>query len=91
MKESEILDIIERRKVLVETATSEAQREIYQGYLEFWQRKIAVEIGSIIEDLIVEQREEEFKLQFPNKNAYYTRDGITHKTKAFKEFLISNQ
>jgi len=49
------------------------------------------EINPIIEGLIVAIREKEFKHKFPNKNAYYTRDGITHKTKAFKEFLISNQ
>jgi len=42
MKESEILDIIERRKILVETATSEAQKEIYQGYLESWEEKLGI-------------------------------------------------
>lgn len=40
MKQSEIRDIIERRKVLVETATSEAQKEIYQGYLDTWNKKL---------------------------------------------------
>lgn len=40
MKESEIKEIVERRRVLVETATSEAQREIYRGYLDFWTEKL---------------------------------------------------
>jgi len=40
VKESEIKEIVEHRRVLVETATSEAQREIYRGYLDFWTKKL---------------------------------------------------
>ena len=37
MSEKEyIIKKIENCKMLVETATSEVQREIYQGYLDFW-------------------------------------------------------
>ena len=78
---------------LVDNATSEAQKEIYQGYLDYWitksNRKTDTETGERVSTPLT--KEAEFKFQFPNKNAYYTRDGITHKTKAFKEFLISNQ
>ena len=34
-----VLKKIENCKMLVETAISEAQRAVYQGYLEFWQGK----------------------------------------------------
>lgn len=89
-------------KELVDNATSEAQKEIYQGYLEFWQHKhknIIInqrieskdEVESIIEDLTEVQKAAEFELKYAPKKAYYNRDGKTHETKAFKEFLISKQ
>lgn len=134
MKKSEIEEIIKRREILVENATSEAQREIYQGYLEFWQEKLGVkpepelvdtaEVDEIITPIVAEiekpeevyldhleealtplleddstiiheelrkSYEELFKLEYPNKQAYYNRDGQKLKTKAFIEFLNKNK
>jgi len=144
---------IENCQKLVDTAIDPAQKEIYQGYLEFWQKKITksnrktdtetgeepsiplteepqkeeidtsnyvsgreilkgteyelpqreekkeIEGKAILErelqdakDKLEElEREEEFKLAYPNKNAYYNRDNKTYKTNAFKEFLISKE
>jgi len=84
---------------LVENAISEAQREIYRGYLDFWLKKKPMDTIKdlpIVEDLPVdwEGLEEveyaaDFEADNPNKQAYYNRDGKTHKTKAFKEYLKS--
>lgn len=109
MKESEIEEIIERRKVLVETATSEAQKEIYQESLEYWEGLIKgkpkpepepvwgpAEEAKItivrkdpdgVHEQLKKSYEELFKLEYPNKQAYYNRDGQKLKTKAFIEFL----
>jgi len=91
MDETYILRKISKCKGLIDTAISEDQKEIYQGYLEFWQKKVANEIKAVIEDLTEAQKAEEFELKYPPKKAYYNRDGKTHISKAFKEFLISNQ
>jgi len=108
MKKSDIEEIIERRKVLVETATSEDQKKIYQGYLEFWQEKLGgkpvgkvaepvVETEELIDDptgvheQLKESYEELFKLENPNKQAYYIREGKKLKTKAYTEFLNKNK
>jgi len=87
---------IKQCRELMANAISPKQRTIYRGYLQFWQEKITK--SNLKTDTETSERvstpltkEAKFKLQFPNKHAYYTRDGITHKTKAFKEFLISNQ
>ena len=103
---------------LVKNAISEAQKAVYQGYLESWQEKHKNQIISIkppenvmsrksrtrvcrdneeepevIEESRIEPKiaEAEFKRKFPNKKAYYKRNGKTQITKAFKEFLISKQ
>jgi len=126
---------IKQCKKLVKNATSEAQKEIYQGYLDYWITKsnlktdtetsegalveapsIPVDVIEVLtepqkeeeketeEKAILEkelqdakdkleelEKEEEFKLAYPNKNAYYNRDNKTYKTNAFKEFLISKE
>lgn len=89
-------------KELVKNAISEAQKEIYQEYLEFWQEKAKnikihshepePEIEVIIkpEDDDWEVKEAaNFKVKFPDKKAYYKRDGVVYKTRAFTEFLKS--
>jgi len=98
---------------LVNGATSENQKEIYQDYLDFWTNKLE----SIDSNNWIEPKKDEgiikstlldgelrkaiagedddwevkeatnFRIKFPNKKAYYKRDGTVHKTKAFIEFL----
>ncbi len=79
-------------KELVKNATSEAQAEIYIGYLEFWQKKLKpkktypdVEYNSVVynDANYIEQ----YMAKFPNKKAYYKRNGKSYKTRGFKEFL----
>ena len=76
---------------LVNGATSENQKEIYQDYLDFWESKLeAIDSNNWIEpedDNWEVKEATEFKVKFPNKKAYYKRDGTVHKTKAFIEFL----
>ncbi len=77
---------------LINNATSDAQREVYQGYLELWQKRLekstpplkdVVEYDDDITD------EAKYKLEFPNRKAYYTKDGNLQKTRGFTEFLKS--
>lgn len=110
---------ISRCRGLVENATSDAQREIYQGYLDFWEKWKTAEkkteakeepmgvvwldeseegykrteltekniLTSSLDKSIEVDYESEFKRDFPNKQAYYSRNGEMHITKAFKEYL----
>jgi deoxyribodipyrimidine photolyase len=89
---------IEKCEKLVKAATSEDQKKIYQGYLDYWnnfldpdpepllQKKLR-EAKEAIDAISLEAEEAEFKTENPNKKAYYSRNGETHITKAFKEFL----
>ena len=45
------------------------------------------EINATILDLGEVQKAAEFENKYPPKKAYYIRDGISNKTKAFQEFL----
>ena len=72
---------IKNCKELIRDATSEAQMDIYQGYLEFWQKKT--------KKVSIKEAKEAFKLEFPNKKSHYKRDDKLYRTKAFKEFLKS--
>ena len=87
-------------KKLIQSSTSEAQKKIYKEYLVFWQLKefdllhfkngnAPKNIGSIIQDLTEAQRAEEFRHKYPNKKAYYKRNGKYLETRRFKEFLKS--
>ncbi len=83
-------------KELIQSSTSEAQKKIYKEYLIFWQAKnvdpwgdIPENVGSIIQDLTEAQRAEEFRHKYPNKKAYYKRNGKYLETRRFKEFLKS--
>ena len=88
---------IENCNYLIKNSNSPAQKTVYQGYLKFWQKQIPKEpkpkdeIESVIDDLTVLQKAEEFEVKFPNKKAYYTREGKTYPTRLFKEFLKSFQ
>ena len=95
MSEEYIARKIENCKKLIETASSPEQKKIYRGYLEFWKfnnLKIKVPpeekiIEATILDLGEVQKAAEFENKYPPKKAYYIRDGISNKTKAFQEFL----
>ena len=58
-----VLKKIENCKMLVETAISEAQRAVYQGYLDFWQGKddatAAAEEKRIVEEELKKLHEAE--------------------------------
>ena len=94
---------IENCNYLIKNANSAAQKTVYQGYLKFWQKQIPKEpkpkeeppevdeVETIIEDLTEIQKAEEFEVKFPNRKAYYTREGKTYPTKAFQEFIKSSQ
>ena len=49
------------------------------------------EVETIIEDLTEIQRAEEYIVKFPNRKAYYTREGKRYPTKLFQEFLKSEK
>lgn len=84
---------------LVENATSEAQREIYQGYLDHWKsfdkKSSIVEVSPGVteksEETIVDINDyaDIFEIENAPKQAYYKRNGQWIKTKAFKEYLKS--
>ncbi|KKL20713.1 hypothetical protein LCGC14_2452740, partial [marine sediment metagenome] len=77
---------IENCKYLISNANSAAQKSVYEGYLKFWQKQIPKEeIESVIDDLTVLQKAEEFevdeiyedvdyeqlyKAKYPNRNPY---------------------
>jgi len=116
---------IENCQRLVDEAISDAQREVYQEYLDFWkkwktsEKKVSREdqplevsgnektdMGNSFEESEPVQSlresnskspepevdyETEFKKEFPGKQAYYNRNGKTHITKAFREFLNQEQ
>ena len=75
---------IKNCKDLISNATSKAQAEIYRGYLENWTRE-----NGETPDLIETHKADEFEHEFPNKKAYYKRNGKYLKTCRFKEFLKS--
>jgi deoxyribodipyrimidine photolyase len=82
---------------LVDNATSEDQKKIYRGYLDFWKnwkaaekkkpKEVIPEKIELLEVIDEVPPEAEFKRNFPNKQAYYSRNGEMHMTKAFKEYL----
>lgn len=88
-----------RRKIqncrgLIASSTSDAQREIYKGYLLFWREEL--KFSSAIVKEIKEANDEVdvgsaqlFEAKFPPKKAYYKRDGKQQKTRGFIEFLKS--
>lgn len=84
-------------KELVEAASSEDQKKIYQGYLKFWQEKaknikITPDPVKKSEDVIVDiadQHADEFETENAPKQAYYKRNGQWIKTRAFEEYLKS--
>lgn len=82
-------------KDLVEAASSEDQKKIYQGYLEFWQEKaknikITPDPVKKSEEVIVDLADHhahEFEIENAPKQAYYKRNGQWIRTKAFEEYL----
>ncbi len=91
---------IENCKYLISNANSAAQKAVYQGYLELWQEKaknIKIHPSKPKKEPPEEPEEEEvdyesmFKIKYPNKNAYYIRDGRRYSTKLFIEFLKSSE
>lgn len=86
---------------LIAAANTDAQKKIYQGYLDFWTKKLPKPVEIIIEAdplelKFLEEGEEDleeakyaniFEIENAPKQAYYNRDGKTNKTKAFKEYL----
>lgn len=89
---------IENCENLVENASSQEQKEIYQEYLVFWQRYLPLILSKEIPTIpakkseetivdIADQYADVFEFENAPKQAYYKRDGKTHKTKAFKEYL----
>ncbi len=76
---------IKNCKELVNSATSDAQRAIYIGYLEFWQKKTK----KTPKKINIKEAKKAFKLEFPNKKSHYTRNDKLYRTKSFKEFLKS--
>ena len=74
---------IEQCQGLVETATSDAQKKIYQKYLDFWISKSEPKGAEVLERTLAD----EFEEKYAPKQAYYNRDGKKNKTKAFKEYL----
>ncbi len=80
---------IKNCKDLISNATSEAQKEAYREYLDKWIKRLD-EYGEIdpvdraLDDQLYEKK-------FPNKRAYYKRNGKYQKTRGYKEFLKSLQ
>ena len=85
MEKEYIARKISNCKKLISTAISPEQEKIYQGYMKFWTKvKNTTQQAEPAEsDPAVEQ----FVAEYPNKKAYYKRNGVIHQTKAFQEFL----
>jgi len=76
---------IENCKNLIESAKTDDQIEVYEGYLLFWRKKLKPEKTEKI--YVDVDNAQLFEAEFPLRKAYYTRDGKQHKTKRFKEYL----
>ena len=86
-------------KKLIEAASSEDQKKIYQGYLDYWKtfdkskkipREIPPDPAKESEEVIVDiadQYADIFEIENAPKQAYYKRSGQWIRTKAFEEYL----